>query len=67
MLISKFIQNGVKYIVFDLLDIKYGYMFKRPNLPLKFKAFAIAAKKSIWQYVMTNRCESVEVIMADVV
>jgi hypothetical protein len=41
------IQNGVKYIVFDLLDNKYGYIFKRLDLLLKFKAFTIAAKKPI--------------------
>ena len=42
-------------------------MFKRPDLPLKFKAFAVAAKKSIWQHITTNRYKSVEVIMADVI
>ena len=44
---SRLIQNGVKRIVFDLLNIKYRYVFKRPNLLLEFKAFTIAAKKSI--------------------
>jgi len=41
------IQNGVKYIVFDLLNTKYRHVFKRSDLLLEFKAFAIAAKKSI--------------------
>jgi len=40
-------RNGVKRIVFDLLNTKYGHVFKRSDLPLEFKAFAIAAKKSI--------------------
>jgi hypothetical protein len=47
LLISRPIQNGVKYTVFDLFNTKYRYMFKRPDLLLKFKAFTIAAKKSI--------------------
>ena len=42
-------------------------MFKRPDLLLKFKAFATAAKKSIWQHVTTNRYRSVEVIIANTV
>ena len=41
------VRNGVKYIVFDLLNTKYRNVFKRPNLPLEFEAFTIAAKKSI--------------------
>ena len=44
---SRPVRNGVKYIVFDLLNIKYRNVFKRPNLLLKFKAFALAAKKLI--------------------
>ena len=44
---SRLIQNGVKRTVFDLLNIKYRYVFKRPDLLLKFKAFAITTKKSI--------------------
>jgi len=40
-------------------------MFKRPNLLLKFKAFALAIKKLIWQYIMINRYGGIEVIMAD--
>ena len=61
------IQNGVKYTVFNLLNIKYGYIFKRPDLLLKFKAFTIAAKKSIWRHITTNRYKSVEVTIADVI
>ena len=59
------VRNRVKYIVFDLLNIKYRNVFKRPNLLLKFKAFALAAKKLIWQYITTNRCRGVEVTIAD--
>ena len=59
------VRNRVKCIVFDLFNTKYRNVFKRPNLLLEFKAFAIAAKKSIWRYVMTNRYRGVEVIMAD--
>ena len=60
-------QNGVKRIVFNLLNTKYGHMFKRSDLPLEFKAFAIAAKKSIWRYVITNRRGGVEVMMANII
>jgi hypothetical protein len=60
-------QNGVKCIVFNLFNIKYGYVFKRPNLLLKFKAFTITAKKSIWRYITTNKCRGVEVIIADII
>ena len=59
------VRNRVKYIVFNLLNIKYGNVFKRPNLLLEFKAFALAIKKSIWRYIMTNRYKGMEVIMAD--
>ena len=59
--------NRVKYAIFNLFDIKYGYIFKKLDLPLKFKAFAIATKKSIWQHVTTNKCKSVEVIIADII
>ena len=44
---SRPVQNGVKYIVFNLLDTKYRNVFKRPNLLLEFKAFALATKKLI--------------------
>ena len=44
---SRPIQNRVKYIVFDLLNTKYGHIFKRLDLPLEFKAFTIITKKSI--------------------
>ena len=40
-------------------------MVKRPNLPLKFKAFTITTKKSIQQYITINRYGGIEVIMAD--
>ena len=58
-------RNGVKYTVFDLLDTKYGNVFKRPNLLLEFKAFALAIKKLIWRHVTTNRHRGIEVIIAD--
>ena len=61
------VRNGVRRTVFDLLDTKYGHVFKRPDLPLEFEAFAIAAKKSIWRHVTTKRRGGVEVMMADVV
>ena len=67
MLIFRPVRNGVKYTVFNLLDIKYRYIFKRPDLLLKFKAFTIAAKKSIWRHVTTNRYKSVKVIIADII
>ena len=62
---SRPMQNRVKCTVFDLFNIKYRNMFKRPDLLLEFKAFAFTVKKSIWRYVTTNRCRGVEVIMAD--
>ncbi len=58
-------RNRIKRIVFNLFNIKYRNMFKRPNLLLKFKAFALAIKKLIWQYIMINRYGGIEVIMAD--
>jgi hypothetical protein len=61
------VRNGVKRTVFDLLDTKYGHVFKRSDLPLEFEAFAVAAKKSIWRHVTTNRRGGVEVRIADVV
>ena len=61
------VRNGVKRTVFDLLDTKYGHVFKRSDLPLEFEAFAVAAKKSIWRHVTTNRRGGVEVRMADVI
>jgi len=61
------VRNGVKRIVFDLLNTKYRHVFKRSDLPLEFEAFAITAKKSIWRHVTTNRRRGVEVIMADIV
>ena len=64
---SRPVRNGVKCIVFNLLNIKYRYVFKRPDLLLKFKAFAITAKKSIWRHVTTNKYKGMEVIMADIV
>ena len=67
LLISRPVQNGVKHTVFNLFDIKYRHVFKRLNLLLKFKAFTITTKKSIWRHVITNRYKSVEIIMADVV
>ena len=48
LLVFRPMQNGVKCIVFNLLNTKYGYIFKRSDLLLEFKAFAITAKKSIW-------------------
>ena len=60
-------QNGVKCIVFDLLNTKYRNVFKRPNLLLEFKAFTITAKKSIWRHIITNTRKSMEVIMADII
>jgi len=42
-------------------------VFKRSDLLLEFKAFAITAKKSIWQHVTTNRRRGVEVIMANII
>ena len=41
------VQNGVKRIAFNLLNTKYRHIFKRSDLLLEFKAFTIAAKKSI--------------------
>jgi hypothetical protein len=67
LLISRLIQNGVKYIVFNFFNTKYGYVFKRPNLLLKFKAFAITAKKSIWWYITTNKYRGVKVIIANII
>jgi hypothetical protein len=61
------VRNGVKRTVFDLLDTEYGNVFKRPDLPSEFEAFALAAKKSIWRHVTTNRRGGVEVTMADAV
>jgi hypothetical protein len=61
------VRNGVKRIVFNLLNTKYGHVFKRSDLPLEFNTFAIAAKKSIWRYVTTNRRGGVEVTMVDAV
>ena len=58
-------QNGVKCTVFDLLNIKYRNVFKRPNLLLEFKAFTFTAKKSIWRHVTTNRYKGIKVIMAN--
>ena len=65
--IFRFIQNGVKCTVFNLFNIKYGHVFNRLDLLLKFKAFTIAAKKSIWRHITTNRCEGVKVIIANIV
>jgi hypothetical protein len=42
-------------------------MFKRPNLPLKFKAFTITAKKSIYWYITTNKYRGVEATIADII
>ena len=64
---SRPMRNGVKYIVFDFLNTKYGNVFKRPDLLLEFKAFAVTAKKSIWRYVTTNRCRSIEVTMVNII
>ena len=58
-------RNRVKRIVFNLLNIKYGNVFKRPNLPLEFKAFALATKKLIRQYMTINKYRGIKVIIAD--
>ena len=42
-------------------------MFKRPNLPLEFKAFTLIIKKLIWRHMTINRYGGIEVIMADAV
>ena len=42
-------------------------MFKRPNLSLEFKAFALTAKKLIWRYMIINRRGDIEVIITDTV
>jgi len=47
LLASGPVRNGVKRTVFNLLNTKYKYVFKKSNILLEFKAFAIAAKKSI--------------------
>ena len=47
LLASGPIQNRVKRIVFNLLNTKYGHIFKRSDLLLEFKAFTITTKKSI--------------------
>ena len=44
---SRPVRNGVKCTVFDLFNIKYRNVFKRPDLLLEFKAFTLAAKKLI--------------------
>jgi hypothetical protein len=44
---SRPIRNGVKRIVFNLLNTKYRHVFKRSDLPLESKDFAIVTKKSI--------------------
>jgi len=44
---SRPIQNGVKRIIFNFLNIKYRHIFKRPDLPLEFKVFTITVKKFI--------------------
>ena len=64
---SRPVRNGVKCIVFNLLNIKYRHIFKRPDLLLKFRAFTFTTKKSIWRHVTTNRCKGVEVIIADII
>jgi len=61
------IRNRVKRIVFNLLNTKYRDVFKRSDLLLEFKAFTIAAKKSIWRHVTTNKYGGVEVIIANIV
>ena len=64
---SRPVRNRVKRIVFNLLNTKYGHVFKRSDLLLEFKDFTVAAKKSIWRHVTTNRRGGVEVMMADTV
>ena len=67
LLMSRPVRNRVKCIIFDLFNTKYGNVFKRPNLPSEFKAFAVATKKSIWRHIMINRYGGVEVTMADTI
>jgi hypothetical protein len=61
------VRNRVKRIVFNLLNTKYRHVFKRSDLLLEFKDFAVAAKKSIWRHIITNRRRGVEVIMANAI
>ncbi len=62
---SRPIRNRVKCTVFDLFNIKYKNVFKRPNLLLEFRTFTLITKKSIWRYVIINRRGGVEVIIAN--
>ena len=47
LLVSRAVRNGVKRAVFDLFNTKYRNVFKRPDLPSKFEAFALTIKKLI--------------------
>ena len=60
-------QNRVKRIIFNLLNTKYRNVFKRPDLPSEFKAFALAAKKSIWRHMTINRRGGIKVTMANAI